>query len=160
MPKIIHESKTSFGLASADRRTMGLCRRYAFCRRCRGREGDESESGAALAAIMSSKVPVSRIVTRPFGRLVLLAKMNTAFTDIGGAMWEWTQTCHRRVNIDSYGKVASETTVCGVYVVNGKHRAAMSSFIRNPKTGGCSVGVRRTIWASASSATGAGTRRF
>jgi hypothetical protein len=26
-------------------------------------------------------------------------------------------------------------------VVNGKHRAAMSSFIRNPKTGGCSVGV-------------------
>lgn len=55
--------------------------------------------------------------------------------DIGGNVWEWTQTCHRRVNIDAYGKVASETTVCGVYVVNGKHRAAMSSFIRNPKTG-------------------------
>lgn len=61
--------------------------------------------------------------------------------DIGGNIWEWTTTCHRRVNLDAYGKIASENEVCGVYVVNGKHRAAMSSFIRNPKSGGCSVGV-------------------
>lgn len=61
--------------------------------------------------------------------------------DIGGNVWEWTNTCHRRVNIDAYGKVANESVVCGVYVVNGKHRAAMSSFIRNPKSGGCSVGL-------------------
>jgi formylglycine-generating enzyme required for sulfatase activity len=61
--------------------------------------------------------------------------------DVAGNVWEWTQTCHRRVNIDAYGKIVAETPVCGVYVVNGKHRAAMSSFIRNPKTGGCSVGV-------------------
>jgi len=61
--------------------------------------------------------------------------------DIGGNVWEWTTTCHRRVNLDAYGKVASENVVCGVYVVNGKHRAAMSSFIRNPKSGGCSVGL-------------------
>lgn len=61
--------------------------------------------------------------------------------DIAGNVWEWTQTCHRRVNIDAYGKQVAEMPSCGVYVVNGKHRAAMSSFIRNPKTGGCSVGV-------------------
>ncbi|MGO1163828.1 SUMF1/EgtB/PvdO family nonheme iron enzyme [Brucella sp. C7-11G] len=61
--------------------------------------------------------------------------------DIGGNVWEWTTTCHRRVNLDAYGKIASENVVCGVYVVNGKHRAAMSSFIRNPKSGGCSVGL-------------------
>ncbi|PQA73919.1 SUMF1/EgtB/PvdO family nonheme iron enzyme [Brucella oryzae] len=61
--------------------------------------------------------------------------------DIAGNVWEWTQTCHRRVNIDAYGKQVAEMPACGVYVVNGKHRAAMSSFIRNPKTGGCSVGV-------------------
>ncbi|WP_273729284.1 formylglycine-generating enzyme family protein [Brucella gallinifaecis] len=61
--------------------------------------------------------------------------------DIGGNIWEWTATCHRRVNLDAYGKVTSENEACGVYVVNGKHRAAMSSFIRNPKSGGCSVGV-------------------
>lgn len=61
--------------------------------------------------------------------------------DIGGNIWEWTTTCHRRVNLDAYGKIASENEVCGVYVVNGKHRAAMSSFIRNPKSGGCSVGL-------------------
>lgn len=61
--------------------------------------------------------------------------------DIAGNVWEWTQTCHRRVNIDAYGKQVAEVPSCGVYVVNGKHRAAMSSFIRNPKAGGCSVGV-------------------
>ncbi|OIS94742.1 SUMF1/EgtB/PvdO family nonheme iron enzyme [Brucella cytisi] len=61
--------------------------------------------------------------------------------DIAGNVWEWTQTCHRRVNIDAYGQQVAEVPSCGVYVVNGKHRAAMSSFIRNPKTGGCSVGV-------------------
>lgn len=44
-----------------------------------GIEGDKSKiRRCAGFAIMSSKVPVSRIVTRPFGRLVLLAKMNTA----------------------------------------------------------------------------------
>lgn len=61
--------------------------------------------------------------------------------DIGGNVWEWTQTCHRRVNMDDNGKIVNETPVCGVYVINGKHRAAMSSFIRNPKSGGCSVGL-------------------
>lgn len=61
--------------------------------------------------------------------------------DIAGNVWEWTNTCHRRVNLDAYNRVASENVICGVYVVNGKHRAAMSSFIRNPKSGGCSVGL-------------------
>src|SRR5690606_21166017 len=61
--------------------------------------------------------------------------------DIAGNVWEWTQTCHRRVNIDAYGKQVAEMSSCGVYVANGQHRAAISSFTRNPKTGGCSVGV-------------------
>lgn len=61
--------------------------------------------------------------------------------DMAGNVWEWTGTCHRRVKLDAKNKVIGEVEVCGVYVANGKHRAAISSFIRNPKTGGCSVGV-------------------
>ncbi len=71
-------------------------------------------------------------------------------------MWEWTQTCHRRVNIDAYGKQVAEMPACGVYVVNGKHRAAMSSFIRNPKTGDAALVYRRTISVSGWFATTAG----
>ncbi|MGH6762615.1 MAG: SUMF1/EgtB/PvdO family nonheme iron enzyme [Phyllobacterium sp.] len=61
--------------------------------------------------------------------------------DMAGNVWEWTRTCHRRVNVDEAGNVQSDIPACGIYVVDGKHRASMSFFIRDPKTGGCSVGV-------------------
>ncbi|MBC8719857.1 formylglycine-generating enzyme family protein [Ochrobactrum sp. Marseille-Q0166] len=75
---------------------------------------------------------------RPLGSF---GENELGIADISGNVWEWTTTCHRRVNLDAYGNVSSENMVCGVYVVNGKHRAALSSFIRNPKSGGCSVGL-------------------
>jgi len=61
--------------------------------------------------------------------------------DIAGNVWEWTQSCLRRVSLDAGGRIVSETTNCGVYVVEGQHRAMMTFFIRNPKGGGCSVGT-------------------
>ena len=61
--------------------------------------------------------------------------------DIGGNVWEWTQSCLRRVSLDAAGNRIGETTNCGVYVVEGQHRAMMTSFIRNPKNGGCSTGT-------------------
>ena len=61
--------------------------------------------------------------------------------DIGGNVWEWTQTCHRRVHVDDRGRVINEAPACGIFVVEGKHRASMSFFIRDPKSGGCAVGV-------------------
>ncbi|MCZ4094342.1 formylglycine-generating enzyme family protein [Sinorhizobium psoraleae] len=61
--------------------------------------------------------------------------------DLGGNVWEWTRTCHRRVTIGDGGKVLKEQPACGIYVVDGKHRASMSFFIREPKSGGCAVGV-------------------
>ena len=30
---------------------------------------------------------------------------------------------------------------CGIYIASGRHRAPLSSFIREPKSGGCSVGT-------------------
>lgn len=59
--------------------------------------------------------------------------------DIAGNIWEWTQTCLRRVALDAAGRKLGETSNCGIYVVEGQHRAPMSFFIRNPKAGGCSV---------------------
>lgn len=61
--------------------------------------------------------------------------------DLDGNVWEWTQTCHRRVTIGEDGEVLKEAPACGIYVVVGKHRASMSFFIRDPKSGGCAVGV-------------------
>lgn len=59
--------------------------------------------------------------------------------DIAGNVWEWTQTCLRRVAQDAAGRTISETSNCGIYIVEGQHRAPMTFFIRNPKAGGCSV---------------------
>lgn len=61
--------------------------------------------------------------------------------DLDGNVWEWTETCHRRVTIGEGGEVLKEQPACGIYVVNGKHRASMSFFIRDPKSGGCAIGV-------------------
>lgn len=61
--------------------------------------------------------------------------------DFGGNIWEWTATCSRRVNLDASGNVTSSVTSCGIPVASGKHRAALSGFVRNPKGGGCAVGV-------------------
>ena len=54
------------------------------------------------------------------------------------------------------GAAARVDSSCGIYVVEGRHRAAMSSFVRDPRSGGCSVGappdnlgfrlVRRPDW--------------
>src|SRR6185312_16311021 len=61
--------------------------------------------------------------------------------DIGGNVWEWTQTCHRRVHVDGAGKVLSEVPACTIRVLDGKHRTPMSFFIRDARSGGCSVGI-------------------
>lgn len=61
--------------------------------------------------------------------------------DIAGNVWEWTDTCLRRVRLDAAGRTISDTANCGVYIVQGGHRAPMTFFIRNPRSGGCSVGA-------------------
>ena len=76
--------------------------------------------------------------------------------DLSGNVWEWTETCHRRVHVDAAGTILSEQPACTIRVIEGKHRASTSYFIRDPKSGGCSVGlppdnlgfrlVRRPAW--------------
>lgn len=64
----------------------------------------------------------------------------SGLADFAGNVWEWTSTCNRRVDLAANVK-ANAVESCGVYIASGKHRAPLSSFIRDPKSGGCAVGV-------------------
>lgn len=59
--------------------------------------------------------------------------------DYAGNVWEWTTTCQRRIDLADSSDSAIST--CGIYVTVGLHRSPMSAFVRDPKTGGCSVGA-------------------
>lgn len=75
---------------------------------------------------------------RPVGAL---NQSRTGMRDIGGAVWEWTSTCLRRVDVDVRGAVVAERQSCSIYIAEGLHRAALTVFVRDPKSGGCSVGT-------------------
>lgn len=65
----------------------------------------------------------------------------TGLADFGGNVWEWTSTCNTRVDLDKpAASQGASATGCGVMITAGRHRSPMSTFVRNPKGGGCSVG--------------------
>ncbi|ODT77945.1 MAG: hypothetical protein ABS76_25355 [Pelagibacterium sp. SCN 64-44] len=76
--------------------------------------------------------------------------------DLAGNVWEWTDTCHAKLHVDAAGTVFAEAPACTIRVLQGQHRTPMSTFIRDARTGGCSVGaapdnlgfrlVRRPAW--------------
>jgi formylglycine-generating enzyme required for sulfatase activity len=62
--------------------------------------------------------------------------------DVAGNVWEWTNTCFVRAELDAAGKATGKPTVnCGVRVVEGKHRAYVTDFVRDARAGGCAAGV-------------------
>lgn len=62
--------------------------------------------------------------------------------DFGGNVWEWTSTCYVRTTLGSdRATVEHSTDNCGVHVLEGRHRAYMSNFIGEGKSGGCAVGT-------------------
>ena len=65
----------------------------------------------------------------------------TGLVDFGGNVWEWTATCNKRVDLGSRAKSEEpDPRTCGIMIASGRHRSPMSSFVRNPKGGGCTVG--------------------
>jgi formylglycine-generating enzyme required for sulfatase activity len=60
--------------------------------------------------------------------------------DVAGNVWEWTNTCFRRVSLDSGAERVTNAN-CGVRVVQGAHRTYMTDFVRDPRAGGCAAGV-------------------
>jgi formylglycine-generating enzyme required for sulfatase activity len=61
--------------------------------------------------------------------------------DIGGNVFEWTNTCFLRMTLEPTGTARVTNTNCGVRVVQGAHRTYMTDFIRDPRTGGCAAGL-------------------
>ncbi len=61
--------------------------------------------------------------------------------DLSGNIWEWTTTCYDRVRFTGSSDEPKKLTNCGVLVIEGKLRAYMSSFIRDPVSGECSVSI-------------------
>lgn len=60
--------------------------------------------------------------------------------DFAGPVWEWTATCDSRTTLDPAGNIVSRLESCGVRLLEGQHRAPMSGFIRDARSGGCSTG--------------------
>lgn len=104
---------------------------------------EDDPSNPAVRWLAEYEVEAARARTRdteirPVGSLNVSA---TGMHDIGGAVWEWTSTCLRRVDTDASGAILREDESCGIYIAEGRHRAALTLFVRDPKSGGCSVGL-------------------
>ncbi len=76
---------------------------------------------------------------KPFGSYGTNA---AGIQDLGGNVWEWTDTCHVRRYLDEQGEaVLPPTENCGIRVVAGSHHSLITDFMRDPKAGACSVGI-------------------
>ena len=62
----------------------------------------------------------------------------TSASSVSGS--EWTNSCFLRVSLDGKREEITNTN-CGVRVVEGAHRAYMTDFIRDPRSGGCAAGI-------------------
>ena len=62
--------------------------------------------------------------------------------DLSGSVWEWTQSCMLRgvVSVDG-STLTTKSEYCGIRIAEGRHRAFIIDFIRDPKVGGCAVGL-------------------
>jgi formylglycine-generating enzyme required for sulfatase activity len=61
--------------------------------------------------------------------------------DLAGNVWEWTSTCYTHQILE---RADAPILNCGIRVVEGRHRSYMPDFIRDPRGGGCSVGIPPT----------------
>jgi formylglycine-generating enzyme required for sulfatase activity len=61
--------------------------------------------------------------------------------DLAGNVWEWTASCYYRHRLDADGQTLSTIENCGVRIVEGQHRAYVSTFVQDAKAGGCAVGL-------------------
>lgn len=106
-----------------------------------GVEADPDNPAVLWLAEYAADAARSRDLDREIRPVGSLNVNSRGIRDIGGAVWEWTSTCLRRVDLDAEGRIQRQDETCGIFIVEGLHRAAVADFVRDPKSGGCSVGV-------------------
>lgn len=76
---------------------------------------------------------------KPAQRFGSFGKNKLGLLDMGGNVWEWTNTCFTSFKAKPLPIKIKEN--CGVKILAGAHVAAMPDFIRDPKNGACSIGL-------------------
>jgi formylglycine-generating enzyme required for sulfatase activity len=102
--------------------------------------GDPAQAWIARYETESARARPAATAAQPGGTF---GTNSNGLDDMAGNVWEWTNSCFVRVSLDG-GRERTVSTNCGVRVVQGAHRAYMTDFIRDPKSGGCSAGVPPT----------------
>lgn len=77
-------------------------------------------------------------VPKPFGTYGVTS---TGVQDIGGNVWDWTDTCFTTHAIGDGDTLMQTGENCGIRVLAGKHIGYIIDFIRDPTSGACSVGI-------------------
>jgi formylglycine-generating enzyme required for sulfatase activity len=98
---------------------------------------DPAQAWIARYEAESARAASVALAPQPIGTF---GENSNGLLDVGGNVWEWTETCFIRAALDG-AAVRVTNTNCGVRVVQGAHRAYMTDFIRDPRTGGCAAGV-------------------
>lgn len=101
-------------------------------------EDDDNPAARWLARYRSEAARGRDAEPKPLGHY---GENSQGFADMGGNVWEWTATCFTRTTLGDDGSVRHMTENCGVRVVGGSHRAYMSHFVRDGKSGGCAAGL-------------------
>ncbi|MCY1547955.1 Sulfatase-modifying factor enzyme 1 [compost metagenome] len=66
---------------------------------------------------------------------------STGLLDVGGNVWEWTDACFARWELDRVDAGDGLSEHCGIRVAAGRHASSLSDFVRDPLSGACSVGI-------------------
>ncbi|MBR0934246.1 SUMF1/EgtB/PvdO family nonheme iron enzyme [Bradyrhizobium jicamae] len=101
---------------------------------------DPAQAWIARYEAESARSRPNEAAPRPIGTF---GTNSNGLLDIGGNVWEWTNSCFIRASLDD-GRERITNTNCGVRVVEGAHRTYMTDFIRDPKSGGCATGIPPT----------------